>query len=248
MKREQQKRVIVVIQARVGSSRLPAKVLADLGGMTVLEWVVRACRSAALVDDVVVATTTEPADDALVDLAEQLGVAVVRGSEDDVLSRYVLALEEHPCDAVVRITSDCPLMDPELIDAVVGAWRGAPHFDYVSTVVTRSLPHGLDVELVTAQALREVDDIAVGHDRTHVTSGVYSQPDRFDLLGLVLSPDSLEFRVTVDTAEDLAAIRAIVDVLGTGVPRYRDVIGLLRERPDIVAINGAVTQKRIEEG
>lgn len=239
---------MVVIQARVGSTRLPGKVLADLAGRTVLEWVVRACRAAALVDDVVVATTTEPADDELAALAGSLGVGVVRGSEDDVLSRYLLAVEEHPCDAVVRITSDCPLMDPALIDAVVGAWRGDPERDYVSTVVTRTLPHGLDVELVTVDALRRVDSTARDHHRTHVTSGVYSDPHTFNLLGLVLSPDSTDLRVTVDTPEDLRAVRAIVDALGTGIPKHREVIGLLREHPTLVAINASVSQKSLEEG
>src|SRR5512134_3241120 len=114
-------RVLVVIQARTGSTRLPGKVLADLGGLPVLEWVVRACRAAQAADGVVVATTTEAADDAVADLAASLGVDVVRGSEGDVLARYVQAVDEHPCDAVVRITSDCPFTDPAVIDAVISA-------------------------------------------------------------------------------------------------------------------------------
>jgi spore coat polysaccharide biosynthesis protein SpsF len=220
----------------------------DLGGRSVLSWVVRACRAARLVDDVVVATTTEVADDALAAHAAELGVGVVRGSEDDVLSRYVQALDDYPCDAVVRITSDCPLMDPALIDAVVGAWRGDPSFDYVSTVMPRSLPHGLDVELVTAGALRRVAVSATSHHRVHVTSGIYTAPDDFGILGLTLTPAATDLRVTVDTAEDLHALRAIVDELGPGIPGHRDVIGLLRRRPDIAALNAAVSQKSLEEG
>src|SRR6476619_824388 len=119
----------------------------------VLEWVVRAARAARGLDDVIVATSTLPGDDAVADLAASLGAPVVRGSEDDVLSRYVAALDAHPADAVVRLTADCPLLDPALIDAVVAAWRAAPAHDYVSTVLVRSLPRGMDVELVTAAAL-----------------------------------------------------------------------------------------------
>ena len=241
-------RVVVVIQARMGSTRLPGKVLEDLGGLPVLEWVVRACRRAELADEVVVATSGLAQDDPIADLAGGLGVPVVRGSEDDVLSRYLQAVDTHPCDAVVRITADCPFTDPALIDAVIAAWRSDPAYDYVSTVVARTLPHGLDVELVRADALRRVDRTATAHHRVHVTSGVYSAPESYDLLGLVFAPDSTDLRVTLDTPEDLAALRAVVDVLGTGVASRRQLVSLLRQRPDLVAINAAVNQKPLEAG
>ena len=181
-------RINAVIQARAGSTRLPGKVLADLGGRPVLEWVVRAARAATQVDEVIVATSTLAGDDAVADLATPWGVPVVRGSEDDVLSRFVAALDAHPADAVVRLTADCPLLDPTLIDAVAGAWAAAPTHDYVSTVLVRCLPRGLDVELVSAQALRAVDRIATGHDRVHVTSALYADPTAYRLLGLCVTP------------------------------------------------------------
>ncbi len=170
----------------MGSTRLPGKVLEDLGGMPVLEWVVRACRGAGRVDEVIVATSTDPGDDVLVEACADLGVSVVRGSEDDVLSRYVLALDQHPADAVVRITADCPFTDPALVDAVVAAWEADPSLDYVSTVLVRTLPHGLDVELVTAQALRRVAATATDHHRVHVTSAVHTDPDTLLADGVVL--------------------------------------------------------------
>ncbi len=241
-------RTVVVIQARMGSTRLPGKVLADLGGMPVLEWVVRACRAARRVDGVVVATTTATLDDSVVEECARLGVAVVRGSEDDVLSRYRLALSEHPADAVVRITADCPFTDPALVDAVVGAWEADPSLDYVSTVLVRTLPHGLDVELVTADALERVDARATGHHRVHVTSGVYGAPEEFAVMGLVFAPDATDLRVTLDTPDDLEALRAVVDELGTGIPDRGAVVRLLRSRPDIVAVNADVRQKALAEG
>ena len=149
-------RVTAVIQARAGSSRLPGKVLLDLGGRPVLSWVVRAAQEAAEVDEVVIATSDRDLDDPVEEAARELGVACVRGSEDDVLSRFVLALDTHPADAVVRLTADCPLLDPGLIDAVVALWRAVPERDYVSTVLVRTLPRGLDVEVVKAEALRRV--------------------------------------------------------------------------------------------
>lgn len=241
-------RVVVVIQARMGSTRLPGKVLADLGGMSVLAWVVRACRAARRVDDVVVATSTDPGDDALADTARELGVAVVRGSEEDVLSRFVQALDEHPADAVVRITADCPFTDPELVDAVVAAWTADPTLDHVSTVLVRTLPHGLDVELVRAVALRAIASRASGHDRVHVTSGIYTAPEEFAVMGLCFAPDATDLRVTLDTTEDLEALRAVVAAGRTGIPSRVELVAFLRSRPDIVAINAAVRQKALADG
>lgn len=241
-------RINAVIQARTGSSRLPGKVLEDLGGHPVLEWVVRAARAARQIDTVVVATSTEAGDDTVADLAVALGVPVVRGSEDDVLSRFVAALEAHPADAIVRLTADCPLLDPTLIDAVAGAWAAAAAHDYVSTVLVRCLPRGLDVELVTAEALRAVDRVALGADRVHVTSRLYAEPTAYRLLGLCVTPPANDLRVTLDTREDLALLRAVVAELPDAPPSWRDVVALLRARPDLVAINASVTQKPLEAG
>ncbi len=241
-------RINAVIQARTGSTRLPGKALADLGGRPVLGWVVRAAQAAAQVEEVIVATSTLAADDAVADLADSLGALVVRGSEQDVLSRFVAALDAHPADAVVRLTADCPLLDPTLIDAVAGAWVAAPTHDYVSTVLVRCLPRGLDVELVTARALRAVDRMATGHDRVHVTSGVYADPAAYHLLGLCVTPPADDLRVTLDTAEDLALLRALVAELPDAPPAWRDVVATLRARPDLVAINAGVRQKPLEAG
>jgi spore coat polysaccharide biosynthesis protein SpsF len=241
-------RVVVVIQARMGSTRLPGKILEGLGGMPVLEWVVRACRAATRVDEVVVATSTDAGDDVLVEVCADLGVPLVRGSEDDVLSRFLVALQAHPADAVVRITADCPFADPALVDAVVAAWQADPSLDYVSTVLVRTLPHGLDVELVTADALRRVGDSATDHHRVHVTSGVYTAPDDYRVMGLCFAPDASDIRVTLDTPEDLAMLRAVVAERGSSLPSRTELVRLLRARPDLVALNAEVRQKTLAEG
>jgi spore coat polysaccharide biosynthesis protein SpsF len=241
-------RINAVIQARTGSTRLPGKVLEDLGGRPVLEWVVRAAQAAHQIDTVIVATSTQAGDDSVAALAGSLGVPVVRGSEDDVLSRFVAALDAHPADAVVRLTADCPLLDPTLIDAVAGAWAAAPTHDYVSTVLVRCLPRGLDVELITAHALRALDRTAVGHDRVHVTSGAYADPTTYRLLGLCVTPVAGDLRVTLDTREDLVLLRALVAELPDAPPAWRDVVAVLRARPDLVAINSGVVQKPLEAG
>ena len=241
-------RINVVIQARTGSTRLPGKVLEDLGGHPVLEWVVRAAQAATQIDTVIVATSTLSGDDVVADLADSLGVPVVRGSENDVLSRYVAALDAYPADAIVRLTADCPLLDPGLIDAVAGVWAASPTHDYVSTLVVRCLPRGLDVELVTARALRVVDRIAVGHDRVHVTSLLYAVPTAYRLLGVCVTPPANDLRVTLDTREDLALLRALVAELPDTPPAWSDVVAVLRARPDLVAINSGVQQKPLSAG
>jgi spore coat polysaccharide biosynthesis protein SpsF len=240
-------RVVAVVQARTGSSRLPGKVLLPLGGRPVLGWVVRAALEAG-VDEVVVATSTAPGDDAVADLARELGVGVVRGSELDVLSRFVLAAEQTGADAVVRLTADCPLLDPALIRSVVAAWRADPSLDYVATTLVRTLPRGLDVELVSRAALARADREAVEHHRVHVTSWLYAGPQSHRTLGLVVQPDAHDLRVTLDTAADAALLEAVVAELGDAPPAWRELVRVLRSRPDLTALNATVTQKALEEG
>lgn len=240
--------VNAVIQARMGSTRLPGKVLRPLAGRPVLEWVIRAAQEANQVDDVVVATTDAREDDVLAAVAKGAGSRVVRGSRDDVLERYVQALGSHPCDAVVRLTADCPLLDPELIDLVVAVWRSCPKFDYVATTLVRTLPRGLDVELARADSLVALSTTVRGHHRAHVTSGLYADPDQFDLLGLVVSPDSSDVRLTLDTLEDERALTALVGLLGDRAPSWREVVKTMRAHPEIAHLNGAVVQKSLEQG
>lgn len=240
-------RVHVVVQARMGSTRLPGKALRALGGRPVLDWVVRAAQGASGVDQVVVATSDWSVDDPIAERAEALGAAVVRGDADDVLGRFLTALDEHPCDAVVRLTADCPLLDPALISLVVAAWRQDPSYDYVATTLVRTLPRGLDVELATARALRDLDGHARDHHRVHVTSGLYTDPDRYRLLGLVVSPAADDLRVTLDTESDGALLDGLVDALG-GRTGWREIVTTLRARPDLVARNADVVQKVLEAG
>lgn len=241
-------RAVAVVQARVGSTRLPGKVLRPLGGRPVLSWVLRAAQASEQVDEVVLATTDLPEDDPLAELAAAQGAGVVRGPVDDVLARYVVALHEHPAEAVVRLTADCPLVDPVLVDLVVAAWRAAPSQPYVSTTVVRTLPRGLDVELVSAAALAELDARATGYDRVHVTSAVHAPDSPHARTGVVVAPPADDLRVTLDTPEDLDLLEGLVGVLGDAPPRWQDVVAALRERPDLVQRNAGVRQKAVEEG
>ena len=237
--------VNAVIQARASSTRLPGKVLRPLAGRSVLGWVVRAAAAAPGIDNVIVATSVEGDDDAVAEEAERQGALVARGPLDDVLARFALAGELYPADAVVRLTADCPLLDPALIGQLAGLWRAQPSLDYVSTVLVRTLPRGFDAELVRAGTLDEQVATAKGADREHVTSGIYANPEKYACSGIVVSPAAEDLRVTLDTAEDWAVIEAVVAELGDRPGNWREVVSLLRSRPDLVALNAEVEQKKV---
>lgn len=241
-------RVVAVIQARVGSTRLPGKVLRDLAGAPVLGWVVRAAKAAQGIDQVVIATSVDAGDDAIASFGADQGIEVVRGSEDDVLSRFLLAAERSGADAVVRLTADCPLLDPMVISQVVSLWRCDPSIDYVSTTQYRSLPRGLDVELATVAALTAADMRTESYHRAHVTSALYEEGSGFSCAALTFRPTTAQYRVTLDTAEDAALLEELAPLLPQVPPRWRDVVGILDERPDIVAINAHIEQKALSEG
>src|SRR5690606_5190889 len=158
-------RVVGIIQARMGSQRLPGKVLRPLRGRSVLGWVVRAAQESRGLDELAVATTDRPEDDAVVAECARLGVRCFRGDRGDVLSRFITALDAidadtGPFDAVMRFTADCPLLDPALIATALRVFRAEPGLDYLSTSLTRVLPRGLDVEIASAAALRRAHALA----------------------------------------------------------------------------------------
>jgi spore coat polysaccharide biosynthesis protein SpsF len=246
-------RVVGVVQARMGSSRLPGKVLRCLAGRTVLEWVVRAARCATGLDDLVVATTRAAEDDAIVDECRRLDVDVARGDRDDVLSRFLQAIDGRAAHGVARFTADCPLLDPSLITTVVGTWsQHGEDLDHLSTANPRCLPRGLDVEVAATDALRALErtlnEPGTAHHRTHVTSYLYNNPDRFRVAGLVLHPDASDLRITLDTVDDLSLLEAVVARIGDRPPHWREVVRLLREDPGLRAMNAQVTQKNLVEG
>ena len=231
----------------MGSTRLPGKVLRVLGDQPVLGWVVRAA-SAAAMDRVIVATSTEPEDNPIVAFCRAQDVDVSRGDRDDVLSRFLRATEDFDDgEAVVRLTADCPLLDPQLIAATIASFE-ACKVDYLSTVTPRSLPRGLDVEVVRMAALRAAGAKATGADRVHVTSYIYAHPEEFRIAGLTFQPSAADLRVTLDTDADAQMLDALIEIMGTGPHSWRDVVAVLRRHPEIVAINADVRQKTVGEG
>ena len=225
-------RVLAIVQARMTSSRLPGKVLEDLGGAPVLQLVLGRLAEARELQGTVLATSVDASDDPVAELGRGNGVPVVRGPLDDVLERYRLAAAEHRSDAVVRITADCPLVDPDVVDLVVRRWREGRE-DYVANVIEpRTYPKGLDVEVVSATALTAAAEDALDpYDREHVTPFIRSRSERFAQARVALEPPYGEVRLTLDTPEDLAALRELVARTGVRA-RMEELLGAVGARPD----------------
>jgi spore coat polysaccharide biosynthesis protein SpsF len=243
-------RTVAIIQARMGSSRLPGKVLAELGGATMLAHVVRRVREARWVTEVVVATSTGADDDAVVRAATRLGVGVHRGSVHDVLARFLGAARAFRADAIARVTADCPLLDPGVIDRVIAALTG--EVDYASNTHQRSFPRGLDVEALHRDTLERIARLGSSPAaREHVTAFVMEQPALFRTAQIAAERDDSDLRWTVDTSDDLAMVRglyAALDLGAAGAPGarsrpYTEVVAAVRARPELAAVNAHVEQK-----
>jgi spore coat polysaccharide biosynthesis protein SpsF len=240
------KRVVAIIQARMGSSRLPGKVLKDLAGETMLARVISRLRATNLINEVLVATTNLPVDNAIVAECQRCCVRVVRGDQDDVLDRYFRAAQLAEAEVVVRITSDCPLIDPEVTDKTIRAFlENKP--DYASNTIVRTYPRGLDTEVISLKALtRAWTETQKPYEREHVTPYLLEHPSEFVLLSVIGDVDYSRFRWTVDTPEDLEFVHAVYSRLGGKTEfSWRDVLDLLNRAPELLDLNRSVTQKPI---
>jgi len=240
-------RVIAVVQARIGSTRLPGKSLLPIAGRPMLSHVLARALVVAGVDRVVLATTVKLEDDALADLARSEGVPSVRGSVDDVLDRFHAVLRAYPADAVVRVTADCPLLDPTVSGRVVADYLAhRDPADYVSNIEPPTFPDGLDTEVVSAAALeRAWREARLPSDREHVTTYVRDRGNGFRLRNVVHGEDLSMLRWTVDEPRDLAFARAVYDHLapdGRRIFGMPEVLDLLRARPELAALNMGIAR------
>jgi spore coat polysaccharide biosynthesis protein SpsF len=202
---------LAILQARMSSSRLPGKVMAPVLGEPMIGRQVERLRRSARIDKLMVATSTDTSDDALAAYCEGLGLEVFRGALDDVLGRYCAALARHPeATAVVRLTADCPLADPGLIDKVIAQHHEAGA-DYTSnTLGSRTYPHGLDAEVIRPDVLADANERTVDpYEREHVTPYIYRRPERYRLAGVARHDSLAKLRWTVDTPADLAFVRDV---------------------------------------
>ncbi len=227
-----------IVQARMGSTRLPGKVMMMLGGHTVLDHVLCRCLAIAAADTVVCATTDRLADDAVAAEAERLGVAVFRGDEGDVLGRYLGAARQAGAAEVLRVTADCPLIDPEVCGAVI-ALRRERNADYAANNMPPTWPHGLDCEAFTTAALERADDEASApSDREHVTPWLRrAQGLRRSNLPIPGAPRP-DYRWTLDTPEDYEGLARLFERLDNrGAPSgWREVMALIDATPELASL------------
>ncbi|MDR9392441.1 MAG: glycosyltransferase family protein [Trueperaceae bacterium] len=239
---------MVIVQARMGSTRLPGKVLMDLEGRPMLERQLERLARARTPDAIVIATSKDVRDQPIVDLAERLHIPFTRGSEEDVLDRYTQAARTYEADVVARVTADCPLVDPAVLDQCVHTLADDPSLDYASNTLERTYPRGLDVEAMTRSTLesaaREATDPA---DREHVTRFIWRQPERFHLGSLQHSTNHSHLRWTVDTDKDLQVIKRIYADLYAQKPDFglQEALDHAQKHPEVHAHNHDVAQKVI---
>lgn len=242
-------KVVCVLQARTGSSRLPGKVLRELMGQPMIFHIIERLKKVSLFDDIVVATSDRASDLPVAAIAGECGVSCFRGDEEDVLARYAGAVALTKADVVVRVTGDCPLIDP-VTSAETVRYFLSGNFDYVGAGVGSGFPRGLDTEVLTAAALLEAHKSATDRpSREHVTYYVYSHAERFRL-GEYGAPPELRrpgWRLCVDEENDFQLIREIYRWLYRSgeIIDFREVVRLLDREPALLNINSGVVQKTV---
>jgi spore coat polysaccharide biosynthesis protein SpsF len=245
-------RVIGIVQARVGSTRLPRKVLKDIVGKPLLWHVINRLKKAKLIDEIVVATTTKEEDEPIIKLAKDNDVKSYAGSEEDVLDRYYQAAKIHKADVIVRVTADCPLLDPDVVDKVIKYFLGND-FDYVSNadnvggrkVRKPTYPDGLDTEVFSFDALeRAWKEAKMSFEREHVTPYIWKHPEIFKVGSVKCNEDLSHMRWTVDYEEDLMFVREVYKRLYRKgeIFHMKDILTLLRAHSELMDINRKIVR------
>ncbi|MCE5295416.1 MAG: glycosyltransferase family protein [Chlamydiales bacterium] len=240
---------MIVVQARLGSTRLPGKIFKEVNNKTLLAYQIERLRRVKGVEGICVATTTLSQDDAILDWCNLEGLHCIRGSVDDVLSRYKAAADAFGLEAIIRITSDCPLLDTDLIEK--GLQCFSEHYetlDYLSICHERTYPLGMDFEIFRTSALEKAFFEATSAiDKEHVTPYIWKQPEVFRLANLQQTKNESQYRLTVDTEEDFVLIKHILDALYPTNPEFTraDIMTLLANNPSWHAINAHVPHKTV---
>lgn len=239
-----------IIQARMGSTRLPGKILKDLMGKTILQHVIERLQQAKNIDEIIIATTTLAQDDVVVDEALKCGVKYFRGSEKDVLARYYGAAKENNIDIVVRITSDCPLIDPLVTDGIIDFFKQDGTYDIVtnagSDLTKRTYPRGLDTEVFSFRALeKDYRQADKEYQREHVTPYIYENSSKIYYYKNAV--DYSMFRWTLDTEEDFDLIKEVYRYLYSGQHDFNllDIVNLFSKHPELIKINAHIEQKKL---
>ena len=243
-------RIVIITQARMLSTRLPGKTLQQVVGKPLLQWHVERLQRVSDISELVVATSDRDADAPIVEACAEWGIACFRGPELDVLERFELAAEAHAADVVVRVTSDCPLIDPQVVQLVIDRFFEID-VDYCSNTIERTFPRGLDTEVFSREALNTAHCSARDPaEREHVTPYIWGNPKQFTLGSLVGEEDHSDHRWCVDTEDDLRLIKALLsDLDNRGLATsftWQDVLDVFSRHPNLRFTNRKVRQKKIK--
>jgi len=242
-----------IIQARTSSTRLPEKVLKNLpfdSDITVLEQVIHRLKRSKILDEIIIATTTDENDEKIINIAEKEEIPWFRGSKYNVLKRYYLAAKENELDIIIRITSDCPCVDPEIVDLIIENHLTV-NADYTSNSLVRTFPHGLDMEVITFKSLQKAYfEATTDFEREHVTPFIYrTNPQLFKINSFMAEKELKhpDIRITLDTEEDYALLCSVFDYLYYNDPFFnsKDIIILFNQKPWLKIINKKIVQKKI---
>ena len=252
MYKEKNKKIIATIEARMTSNRLPGKMMMPLAGKPALERFIERIKTSRYLDEIVIATTANKADEVIVELAKKMGVKYFRGSENDVLDRVLSAARSVSADIIVELTGDCPLISGDLIDKSIEEFF-SKDVDYSSNVIKRSYPIGFDVQVFLVKILAEVDRLTNDPiDRVHVSYYIYNHPERFKLHNWQAEPENYwpDIRLTLDEKADYELLNIIFKklLLKKANFKVRDVIKLLKNNPELLEINKYVKHKKAKEG
>lgn len=244
-------KTVAIIQARMGSTRYPGKVMADLHGVPLLQWLVDRVKAAPSVDRIIVATGEGAENQTITDWIEgrdESNVCTFVGSENDVLERFYFAAKTHNADFIVRLTADDPLKDPQIIEDALSMLRDDKTLDYCSNTVEATFPEGLDVEAFTFGALaRAYEAAALPSEREHVTPFIWKQPHLFKSRQFHLDRDLSHWRWTIDTAHDFKVMEMILaDYSENRLAGYRELIAHVENHRDLLALMQDGTRVRNE--
>jgi len=240
----------IIIQARMGSQRLPGKVMKPLAGEPALYRILERLSNCKTIDEIIVATTNNPEDSQIVSLAKDFGVKFYRGSNEDVLLRFYQSATEFSLDVIIRITADCPFIDSEIIDRMLIKFNklntNRKHCEYLSNIARRKFPRGLDVEIFSYSVLEKINKMAKNpYDREHVTTYIRNNPKEFKTARYTPLVDNSKYRWTLDEKDDYEFISRVYEGLYYQNPkfRYKDILKYLNQNPELALINSDVKQK-----
>jgi len=238
-------KITAIIQARLGSSRLPGKTLMTIKGETLLGHLINRVKISRYITDIIIATTTHKKDDAIIAFVKEKGLKVYRGSEEDVLDRFYKTAVEYGAESIVRVTPDCPMLDPDIMDRVISKYLEGT-YDYVSNTMPPTYPDGYDAEVFSFSALEKAwKETTLYSEREHVTPYIYKHPDLFRLYNVKKDGEDLSWmRFTVDTPRDYEFVSKIFEKLNrvNAIFYMDDILKLLKESPELLDINNGISR------